>query len=46
MLSKTRASLLELGWPIGISVAILSISGLALYGLIAIAERHSIYWQT
>jgi hypothetical protein len=24
----------------------LSISGLALYGLIALAEHHLIYWQT
>jgi NitT/TauT family transport system permease protein len=28
------------------AIAVLSISGLALYGLIALAERHSIYWQT
>jgi NitT/TauT family transport system permease protein len=28
------------------AIAALSISGLALYGLIALAERHSIYWQT
>jgi NitT/TauT family transport system permease protein len=28
------------------AIAVLSISGLALYGLIAFAERHSIYWQT
>ena len=28
------------------AIAVLSISGLALYGLIALAEHHLIYWQT
>jgi NitT/TauT family transport system permease protein len=28
------------------AITVLSISGLALYGLIALAEYHSIYWQT
>jgi NitT/TauT family transport system permease protein len=28
------------------AITVLSISGLALYGLIVLAERHSIYWQT
>jgi len=27
------------------AIAVLSIAGLALYGLIALAERHSVYWQ-
>src|SRR5260370_24255081 len=28
------------------AITVLSISGLALYGLIALAEHHLIYWQT
>jgi NitT/TauT family transport system permease protein len=28
------------------AIAVLSVSGLALYGLIALAEHHAVYWQT
>lgn len=44
-LIKLAAGLLDTPLMIA-SITVLSISGLALYGLIALAEHHLIYWQT
>jgi NitT/TauT family transport system permease protein len=44
-LIKLAAGLLDTPLMIA-AITVLSISGLALYGLIALAEHHLIYWQT